>query len=282
MKLSIYQGNVLQELKQRIANQECFKASLLLAQYFQSSNDSLALYEEQLAQWVNQAKSHLAMVSSKALKLEKLIQFFYLELAFSVDEKQYFAKQYSMLDKVMEFRTGIPISLAIIFRELAQQLEFDVHGVNFPGHFLLSIEVADQELIYLDPANGNTLTKTDIEQLYFNIIGEIEQEKMPPEALFAASCEEIVVRLLHNLKASFINNQQYSYALTAVNLLVHLCPNDPYERRDRGFLLHQLDCPQVAIADYQYFIQQCPKDPASVLLAAQVKQLGNVPPTTFH
>ena len=79
-----------------------------------------------------------------------------------------------------------------------------------------------------------------------------------------------IVRLLHNLKVSYINEKCYSEALTAVELLVNLCPNDPYERRDRGFLLHPLDYTQV---DYQYFIHKCPKDPATQLLQAQLQQL---------
>lgn len=275
-------GKVLQELKQSIANHECFRASLLLAQCFKNTSMSVEDYEQLLAQWVEQARSQLDIGQTDFINLKKLIQFFYTELAFSVDDAKYFAKEHSLLDKVMEYRTGIPISLAIIFREFTQYFGFVTNIVNFPGHFLLSIELVKNEIIYLDSANGNKLSSKDVEQLYFNIIGEVEQQKMPPEALFAESCEEIVVGLLHHLKASYINNHEFSCALTAVNILVQLCPNDPYERRDRGFLLHQLECLGVAIADYQYFIQQCPKDPASVLLAAQVKQLVAEPPTIFH
>jgi regulator of sirC expression with transglutaminase-like and TPR domain len=272
----------LQQLKQSIVDQDCFTASLILAQYFHSTKLPVSYYEQLLLDWVQKAKLQLGCHPADERALNKILQFFYVELAFSVDETQYFAQQYSLLDKVLEYRTGIPISLAIVFCAFAKHFGFKVQGVNFPGHFLLSIEFANEELVYLDPCNGNKLSKSDIEQLYFNIIGEIEQEKMPPEALFSANCEEIIVRLLHNLKASYINSQQFPSALTAVNLLVQLCPNDPYERRDRGFLLHQLQCPRVAMADYQYFIQHCPKDPASVLLAAQVRQLGAAPPETFH
>jgi regulator of sirC expression with transglutaminase-like and TPR domain len=118
--------------------------------------------------------------------------------------------------------------------------------------------------------------------LYFAILQEIEDENMPEEALEQASTGEIIVRLLHNLKASYINQKRYSHALVAVELLVELCPDDPYERRDRGFLLHQLDCTQVAIADYRYFIRQCPKDPATHLLEVQLQQLTEQPLVIFH
>jgi len=54
---------------------------------------------------------------------------------------------------------------------------------------------------------------------------------------------------------------------------LQLCPDDPYERRDRGYLLHQLDCPQVAVADYQFFIDQCPSDPSIEMIRTQVDKL---------
>ncbi|WP_340676687.1 tetratricopeptide repeat protein [Paraglaciecola sp.] len=272
----------MQGLKQTIASQECFKASLLLAQYFQKNCLPIEHYQQKLNAWAKQARQFIITSQLDKSALTQFIRFFYVELAFSADEHHFFAKQNSLMNKVMDFRTGIPMSLAIVFQALAEQLGFAIYGINFPGHFLLRADFSDSESIYLDPNNGNVLSYADLEALYFRILGEIEQEKMPPEALLAASCEESIVRLLHNLKAAYINSQDFQLALIAVELLVELCPNDPYERRDRGFLLHQLDCMQVAIADYQYFIRQCPHDPASPLLAAQLKHLVAQPSAIFH
>jgi regulator of sirC expression with transglutaminase-like and TPR domain len=272
----------VQVLKQTIANQECFKASLQLAQYFQKDCLPVEHYQQMLNAWAIQAQQSLKLSQFNQSDLNAFVRFFYVDLAFSADEHHYFATQNSLINKVMEFRTGIPMSLAIVFQALAQQLGFRVYGINFPGHFLLRADFADAQSIYLDPNNGNVLSHSDLEALYFRILGDIEQEKMPPEALLSASSEESIVRLLHNLKAAYITAQDFQLALVAVELLVKLCPNDPYERRDRGFLLHQLDCSQVAIADYQYFIRQCPQDPASALLAEQVKHLVAQPSEIFH
>ncbi|KXI30756.1 SirB1 family protein [Paraglaciecola hydrolytica] len=272
----------MQGLIQTIASQECFKASLLLAQYFQKECLPVEHYQQTLDEWAKQAKQSLGFSIPNLNALKQFIRFFYVELAFSADEQHYFAKQNSLINKVMEYRTGIPMSLAIVFQALAEKLGFSVHGINFPGHFLLRADFVQAESVYLDPNNGNVLSYSDIEALYFKILGDVEQQKMPPEALLPATCEESVVRLLHNLKAAYINAQDFHFALLAVELLVELCPNDPYERRDRGFLLHQLDCLQVAVADYQYFIRQCPQDPASELLAAQVKHLVAQPLAVFH
>jgi len=65
----------------------------------------------------------------------------------------------------------------------------------------------------------------------------------------------------------------FDQALKCVDLLIELRPEDPFERRDRGFLLHQLDCFKVAYDDYQYFVEQCPKDPAAQLLKMQLEKI---------
>ena len=272
----------MQCLKQAIASQDSFSASLLLAQYFQQDCQPVAYYSEIVDRWCAKARITASCASADQNGLVGLLHFFYRELAFSQDASQFFASQNCFLDKVIMFRTGLPLSLAIVLQTMATRLGFQIQGINFPGHFLLRVDFADKTFVYLDPCNGNILTYSDIETMYCRILGDVEQQKMPPETLLAASCEESIVRLLHNIKAAYIAAQDYQPALMAVELLIELCPDDPYERRDRGFLLHQLDCLQLAVADYQYFIRQCPKDPASPLLAAQVKQLAAQATVVVH
>lgn len=272
----------MNELKQAISKGDYLMASLQLAKVFQPNNCLPDYYLSKVNGWINQAQAFLGSSDASSDTLKRFIHFFYVELAFSGDEKNYFSCQYSLLDHVLDYRTGIPVSLAIVFQSMGKALGFDVCGVNFPGHFLIKCRFSHHPDIYLDPLNGKQLSRQDLESLYFSILQKIDDEKMPDEALQEASCDETIVRLLHNLKASYINEKSYSEALTAVELLVNLCPNDPYERRDRGFLLHQLDCTQVAIADYQYFIRKCPKDPATQLLQAQLQQLSEQIPDVFH
>ncbi|NCP65315.1 MAG: tetratricopeptide repeat protein [Paraglaciecola sp.] len=272
----------MQGLKQIIANHDVLHAAVVLARYFHLGHKPVEHYTQLIEDWSNTARARYAIHSASPQTLRSLIKFFYLDLAFTADEQDFFASQHSLMDHVLDYRTGNPLSLAIVFKTLASALGFKVEGVNFPGHFLIRCEFAEQQFIYIDPNNGRELTKADLEALYFSILGEVEQEKMPPEVLLSATCEEMMVRLLHNLKAAYINAQHFQAALTVVEFLVGLCPDDPYERRDRGFLLHQLDCPQVALADYQYFLRQCPHDPANAVLADQVKHLTALPLATFH
>jgi len=281
--VSLFTGvKQVKELKQAIAKRDYLMASLHLASMFQPDSCQPDNYQRKVELWIEQAKVFIGSTDTNPENFKRFIQFFYVDLAFSGDEINYFSCQYSLLDHVLDYRTGIPVSLAIVFQSMGKTLGFEVCGVNFPGHFLIKCRFSHYPDIYLDPLNGKQLSRQDLESLYFSILHEIEDEKMPEEALHEASCDETIVRLLHNLKASYINEKCYSEALTAVELLVNLCPNDPYERRDRGFLLHQLDCTQVAIADYQYFIRKCPKDPATILLQAQLQQLSEQIPDVFH
>jgi regulator of sirC expression with transglutaminase-like and TPR domain len=78
-----------------------------------------------------------------------------------------------------------------------------------------------------------------------------------------------------------MRTQQFDKALKCVDLLLSLKPNDPLQRRDRGFLLHQLDCFKVAVDDYKYFVEKCPKDPTAQILKAQLKKI-NLTETVFH
>jgi regulator of sirC expression with transglutaminase-like and TPR domain len=273
----------VQKLKQAIADNDVLTASLLVAIKLDGGDQQdVNTYIQLIVKWAQQAKIEGYVFPINEAAFRRLIKYFYVDLAFSDNQQNYFSCQYSLLNQVLDYRTGIPVSLAIVFQSIAGHLGFDVKGINFPGHFLLRYQVNPDRVLYIDPSNGKFLNLSDLEHLYFNILSEIDDERMPIEALQEASCGETVVRLLHNLKASYINEKKYQKALCTVELLVTLCPEDPYERRDRGFLLHQLECTQVAIADYQYFIRQCPKDPASQLLEAQVRQLNDSPPVVLH
>jgi len=268
----------LQPLKHAIEEQDTFTAALLVNRFFQPDL-KLAVYQHKLAQMA--AEFQVSNETSAEQKFKLLVEYFYKQLAFSGNDQDFFSSKYSLLTHAIDYRTGIPATIAVIFSELARLHGLAVKGVNFPGHFLLRFDVNADRAIFVDPLNGNILNWSELEAMYFYILGELEEEQMPVEALDGAKAEEIVVRLLHNLKGAFIKEEKYQQALSGVDLLVQLCPDDPYERRDRGFLLHQLDCHLLAKADYQFFIEQCPQDPAAQLLKIQIKNLEH-PPVVLH
>ncbi|GAC34715.1 SirB1 family protein [Paraglaciecola polaris] len=297
----------MQSLEQAIQSNQLLYAGLIASQHSVGDGMPVNVREclQQLNRWSNRAKHFAHIHQPDANALKRFIQFFYRELAFSGTHNQGDSCQHSLMHEVMSYRSGTPVTLAIVFSSLAKRLGFKVSCINFPGHFLLRCELthtADNGLaglpavladcqsnrqntpgsqgqyLFIDPLDGRVLSGDTLEKMYFSVIEDIDNESMPKEALEPASSDEVIVHMLNQIKAALINAKRYEQALRAIELLITLCPNNPYERRDRGVLLHELQCPQLAIIDYQYFIRQCPQDPAATLLAHQVKHMNTTPP----
>ncbi len=193
-------------------------------------------------------------------KLRLLNNFFYQELGFAGNLNDYYNPDNSYLHKVLSSRRGIPISLAVIYMELAQQIGLDVKGISFPGHFLMKLSVASGDII-LDPFNGSSLSREDIEErlepYFIHGRGSID----PPLASYLeeASHRTILVRMLRNLKALFSEHPHWKQFLNVQQRLVILLPEEIAERRDRGLAYANLDCPQAALQDLEAYLDQCPE-----------------------
>ena len=193
-------------------------------------------------------------------KLRLLNNFFYQELGFAGNLNDYYNPNNSYLHKVLETRRGIPISLAVIYMELAQQIGLDVKGVSFPGHFLMKLSVKNGDII-LDPFNGASLSREDIEERLEPFFVNGRGTNDPPLASYLAdaSSRTILVRMLRNLKALFAEHPHWEQFLNVQQRLVLLLPGEVCERRDRGLAYANLDCPQAALQDLEAYLDQCPQ-----------------------
>lgn len=246
-------------------------AGLFLAEQFQRDVD-ISKHILQIEQFIQGACKAVTSVDGQEQKLHKLIHYFYTDLAFSGDKNQSFTPNYNFMDKVLDYRTGIPISLAVLFCQIGNSVGLRMSEVAFPGHYLVRAEIGEGRYWFINPLDGKRMDWQELLTLYQNMIDE-EVENIPDELFNPGTCEETVVRMLHNIKAAYIKEGQLQEALNCTELLLELSPNDPYERRDRGFLLHQLDCPQLALADYDYFIKHCPGDPVTELLKVHMNTI---------
>jgi len=193
-------------------------------------------------------------------KLRLLNNFFYQELGFAGNLNDYYNPDNSYLHKVLSSRRGIPISLAVIYIEIAQQIGLDVKGISFPGHFLMKLSVASGDII-LDPFNGASLTREDIEERLEPYFIHGRRPNDPPLASYLeeASSRTILVRMLRNLKALFAEHPHWKQFLNVQQRLVILLPDEIAERRDRGLAYANLDCPQAALQDLEAYLDQCPQ-----------------------
>jgi len=208
-----------------------------------------------------------------ALRWEALVSRFYGELGFGGDWRAFYTLEHSLLDRVLLRRQGIPVTLGILLIHLARRLGLAVAGICFPGHFLLRL--AGELPVYFDPFEGRPLSRAELQLRLRGALGDLA--KLEAKHLKPASQREILQRLINVSKSAALAQQAHPEALRSCELLLTLDPDDPYERRDRGFIYEQLDCPHQAAEDFRHFIKHCPADPLADLLKGQVSRLVERP-----
>jgi len=219
-------------------------------------------------------QSRLPGDTSMIQKLRMLNHFFYRELGFSGNVNDYYAPDNSYLHNVIHSRRGIPISLALVYMELAQQIGLNVVGICFPGHFLMKLSVSSGDII-LDPFNGASLLREELEE---RLEPYVAPEALPFDNLLtpylqAAQPRDILARMLRNLKVLFSETQQWDRLLSVQKRLVILLPDDPDERRDRGWAYANLQCPQAALRDLETYLAKRPYAADAKTVRAQLPEL---------
>jgi regulator of sirC expression with transglutaminase-like and TPR domain len=165
----------------------------------------------------------------------------------------------SDLDEVLTRRRGLPITLSILYVEVARQLGLEAYGVGFPGHFLAKIVgVSDspEGEIIVDPFFARTLRKRDWTERLRVAIGKEGLDSR--RWLRPATALEIYVRMLINLKMLYLRDGDGLSALGCFDRILVLSPQAALEFRDRGNLLERLDCVHAAIDDYSQFLELAP------------------------
>jgi regulator of sirC expression with transglutaminase-like and TPR domain len=260
-------------LVQEEAHIPLFEAALCIAQDDDHPLDINACLTD-IDKFVVRLKRRLPADIAPIPKLRLLNNFFYQELGFSGNLNDYYNPDNSYLHKVISTRRGIPISLAVIYMELAQQIGLDVKGISFPGHFLMKLSVKSGDII-LDPFNGASLSREEIEERlepYF-INGRNANDPPLTSYLAKASERDILVRMLRNLKAVYAEHPHWKEFLNVQQKLVILLPDEIEERRDRGLAYANLDCPQAALQDIEAYLAECPQATDAELLRMRLPEL---------
>ncbi|MDG3003699.1 SirB1 family protein [Paludisphaera mucosa] len=161
----------------------------------------------------------------------------FIEEGYTGNTEDYFDPRNSFLDEVLDRKTGIPISLSILYGSIAERLGVSLGPVNSPAHFLLRLD--DGESTFVDPFHGGELLDPDACQ---RRIAELTGKPGPlPEARLAAcSPATVVARMLRNLKSIYVGQEDFASAHVVQRRLAAVA-TDPLEQRDLGMLCLQLD-----------------------------------------
>jgi regulator of sirC expression with transglutaminase-like and TPR domain len=195
-------------------------------------------------------------------RLRWLNRFFFQELGFAGNINHYYDPDNSYLHRVLSTRRGIPITLAILYIELASQIGLTARGVSFPGHFLIKLRMAtgqQQGEVVIDPFTGQSLSRDELDDLLapYKRHRGLQGEFDVPLGLFlqAASAREVVARMLRNLKEIHRGAHDWPRQLQVQERLVVLLPQAWEERRDRGLVHAELGANAAAARDLADYLE---------------------------
>ncbi|GAA5219187.1 SirB1 family protein [Corallincola platygyrae] len=226
-----------------------------------------------LDKWAWDVAQRTAYYDSLDARLAAFNEFFYGELEFKAQAENCLSPDNGLVDKVLLQQAGSPIVMSMLYLYLLQYSEVSGELVEYPGAVLVKLADPQQGYRYIDATEGRELSFSEMEARYRGIKGDLA--RLDSEMLKGISEDEAMGRLLLGLKAAYIREEKFAEALICSERLLAMNGDDPFEVRDRGFLLQQLECFPLAVKDFEFFLDKCPDDPSAPLLKTQMRQMAS-------
>jgi len=214
-------------------------------------------YLGRLEELSEETKGRLNGESAPLLVLQEVLNTLYRRHNFQGNRQAYYDPRNSFLNDVLDRGLGIPLTLGILLMEVGWRLDLPLEGVNFPGHFLVRFR-GDAVNLLVDPYDGGALRFEDqAQELLDRIYGGMV--RVHDSFLKAATRQEMIIRLLTNLKSLYLNSGKHEKALGAVERILLLRPLAPVEIRDRGVILARLGRREEALRQLETYLNVVPE-----------------------
>ena len=202
-------------------------------------------------------KRRLPPDASALQKLRVLNQFFFRDLNFGGNVNDYYDPDNSFLHAVLQTRRGIPITLAVVWLELAVGLDLNARGVAFPGHFMVKVNLPKGQVV-IDPFTGQSLSREDLAERLepYRQRNALADDSEVPIGLYlqAAEPRDIIERMLRNLKDIHKTQEDWPRMIAVLDRLLVLHPTAWSEHRDRGLALAEQGEPERALIDLETYL----------------------------
>jgi len=191
-------------------------------------------------------------------RLRALNQFVYRDLNFAGNFNHFSDPDNSYVHVVLRTRLAIPISMAVIWLELAQGLGLKACGISFPGHFMVKVNLSEGQVV-IDPLTGQSLSREELaERLepYRSLTASLVDEQEVPLGLYlqAAQPREIIARMLRNLKEIHLSQEDWARLIAVQDRLIILLPQVWPEYRDRGLAHAEVGHSGHALEDLETYL----------------------------
>jgi len=245
-------------LKEKESSIDLAKAALTLAQdEYPALN--VTPYLDQIASLARRVSERISVGRDPIATVAALNGVLFEEEDFKGNSEDYYDPRNSFLNEVLDRRMGIPITLSILYLEVARRADIPMVGIGLPGHFIVGL-VSPGRTIYVDPFHqGQLMTVKDCAARVAKIFDG--QMAFTPEHLEPVDKRGILFRLLTNLKNIYMESRSFAKGHTVIDKMVLLAPQEWAQVRDRGLVRYHLKHYQPALTDLELYLQNSPEAP---------------------
>ncbi len=227
---------------------------LKLAQILEYPNLDVESNIAKINEIAKSLKVMLSDVKNPTYLISMLNEHLFTTLGFHGDSDDYYNPKNNFLNEVLEKKSGIPITLSIIYVEIAKRIGLDLRICGFPSH----VVVKHGEEMILDPFGGGRLVSVeDLEDILYQNFGE--EVEFLPEFLDELPEDKVLIRIIRNLKNSYAQSYAYEKALRCANMILAVEPESPDEIRDKGIILERLQKYQEALDHLNKYLEIAPE-----------------------
>ncbi|HUN67758.1 MAG TPA: SirB1 family protein [Burkholderiales bacterium] len=237
-------------------------------------------YVGEIDRFAKRLRARLAPDAAAEDRVIALNEFLFDDLGFSGNVDNYYDPRNSYLNEVLDRRTGIPITLSVLYMEIGRRIELPLEGVSFPGHFLVRLPLRGGTLV-LDPFSGGVpQSEAELRERLKRVIprdaaGGVPVAELPlDQFLEPASNRQIIARVLRNLKGVYREKDSPERLLEVLNRMIIVAPDSAAELRDRGLVYQRLECWRPALKDLGDYLEREPDAPDVEEVRAKMVELS--------
>jgi regulator of sirC expression with transglutaminase-like and TPR domain len=208
--------------------------------------------------------------------IERINSFLFKEKEFKGNIQDYYNPLNSYLNIVLQNKTGIPITLSILYMRVASSVNLKLHPVNFPSHFMVKYIIEDDGSdIIIDPFNSGRIMddyslKTLLDQFYPN-----QNIPLTRASVEKATVSQVIIRMLNNLKTSYYEAQDIDKAEIANEMIIAMDPHNPDAVRDKGIILLKRGTSSEALEMLNLYLEQNPEAEDADSVLEMIREIRN-------